>query len=66
MSSFKFRTHMQTVMQTEKIDQLEQEVHEPRGEVTTLQAEVEKLTSRECLAGMESSLMFISTTHLFK
>ena len=32
-------------MQTGKIDQLEQEVYELRGEVTTLQAEVEKLTS---------------------
>jgi hypothetical protein len=36
---------MQTLMQTQKIDQLEQEVHELRGEVTTLRFEVEKLTS---------------------
>ena len=36
---------MQTLMQTGKIDQLEQEVYELRGEVTTLRAEVEKLTS---------------------
>ena len=36
---------MQTLMQTQKMDQLEQEVHELRGEVTTLRAEVERLTS---------------------
>lgn len=36
---------MQTLVQTQKIDQLEQEIHELRGEVTTLRAEVEKLTS---------------------
>jgi len=36
---------MQTLMQTGKINQLEQEVYEFRGEVTTLRAEVEKLTS---------------------
>ena len=36
---------MQTLVQTGKMDQLEQEVHELRGEVTTLRTEVEKLTS---------------------
>ena len=36
---------MQTLVQTGKMDQLEQEVFELRGEVTTLRAEVEKLTS---------------------
>jgi len=36
---------MQTLMQTGKINQLEQEVYDFRGEVTTLRAEVEKLTS---------------------
>ena len=36
---------MQTLVQTQKMDQLEQEVHELRREVTVLQAEVEKLTS---------------------
>jgi len=36
---------MQTLVQTQKMDQLEQEVHELRGEVTILRAEVEKLTS---------------------
>jgi phage shock protein A len=36
---------MQTLVQTQKMDQLEQEVHELRGEVTTLRAEVERLTS---------------------
>jgi len=36
---------MQTLVQTGKVDQLEQEVYELRGEVTTLRAEVEKLTS---------------------
>jgi hypothetical protein len=36
---------MQTFVQTQKMDQLEHEVHELRGEVTTLRAEVEKLTS---------------------
>ncbi|RHN71941.1 putative transcription factor bZIP family [Medicago truncatula] len=45
MSSSKFGSHMQTLVQTQKMDQLEQEVHELRGEVTTLRAEVEKLTS---------------------
>jgi len=45
MSSFKFGLHMQTLVQTGKVDQLEQEVYELRGEVTTLWAEVEKLTS---------------------
>jgi len=36
---------MQTLVQTQKMDQLEQEVHELRGEVTILRSEVEKLTS---------------------
>jgi len=45
MSSSKFGSHMQTLVQTQKMDQLEQEVHELRGEVTVLRAEVEKLTS---------------------
>ena len=36
---------MQTLVQTGKMDQLEQVIYELRGEVTTLQAEVEKLTS---------------------
>jgi len=45
MSSSKLDSHMQTIMQTQKMDQFEQEVHELRGEVTVLQAEVEKLTS---------------------
>ena len=36
---------MQTLVQTQKMDQLEQEVYELRGGVTTLRAEVEKLTS---------------------
>ena len=36
---------MQTLVQAGKIDQLEQEVYELRGEVTTLRAEVEKLTN---------------------
>jgi len=36
---------MQTLAQTQKMDQLEQEVHELREEVTTLRAEVEKLTN---------------------
>jgi len=45
MSSSKFGSHMQTLVQTGKVDQLEQEVYELRGEVTTLRAEVEKLTS---------------------
>jgi len=36
---------MQTLVQTQKMDQLEQEVHELHEEVTTLQAEVEKLTN---------------------
>jgi hypothetical protein len=45
MSSSNFGSHMQTLVLTQKIDQLEQEVLELRGEVTTLWAEVEKLTS---------------------
>jgi len=36
---------MQTLAQTQKMDQLEQEVHELREEVTTLRVEVEKLTN---------------------
>lgn len=36
---------MQTFVQTQKTDQLEQEVHELRAEVTTLRDEVEKLTN---------------------
>jgi len=36
---------MQTLVQTQKMDHLEQEVHELREEVATLRAEVEKLTS---------------------
>jgi len=45
MSLFKLGSHMQILVQTQKMDQLEQEVHELRGEVTVLRAEVEKLTS---------------------
>ena len=45
MSSSKFGSHMQTLVQTGTMDQFEQEVFELRGEVTTLRAEVEKLTS---------------------
>jgi regulator of replication initiation timing len=45
MSSFKFNSQMQALVQTQKMDQLEQEVHELREEVTTLRAEVEKLTN---------------------
>jgi len=41
MSSSKFGSHMQT----QKMDQLDQKVHELCGEVTVLRAEVEKLTS---------------------
>ena len=47
MSSSKLGSHMQTLVQTQKMDQLEQEVHELRGEVTILRVEVEKLTSLE-------------------
>jgi len=36
---------MQTLAQTQKMDQLKQEVHKLREEVTTLRAEVEKLTN---------------------
>jgi len=36
---------MQTFAQTQKMDQLEQEVHELREEVTTLRVEVEMLTN---------------------
>ena len=42
MSLSKLDSHMQTLVQTQK---MEQEVHELRGEVTILRAEVEKLTS---------------------
>jgi hypothetical protein len=35
---------MQTLMQIQRMDRLEQEVHELRGEVTILRAEVERLT----------------------
>jgi hypothetical protein len=45
MSSFKFNSQMQAFVQTQKMDQLEQEIHELREEVTTLRAEVEKLTN---------------------
>ncbi len=45
MSSFNFSSHMETLVQTQKMDLLEQEVHELREEVATLRAEVEKLTS---------------------
>lgn len=50
---------MQTLMQTQKIDQLEQEVHELRGEVTTLWAEVERLTSlvSSLMAAMDPQLV---------
>jgi len=36
---------MQTLAQTQKMDKLEQEVHELREEVTTLRAEVERLAN---------------------
>jgi len=45
MSSSKLGSHMQTLVKTQKMDQLEQEVHELRGEVTVLQVEVEKINS---------------------
>jgi len=45
MSSFNLSSYMQTLVQTQKMDQLEQEVHELREEVTTLWVEVEKLTN---------------------
>ena len=45
MSSFNFGLHMQTLAQTQKMDQLGQEVHELREEVMTLRAVVEKLTN---------------------
>jgi len=45
MSLSKLSSHMQTLVQTQKMDQLEKEVHELHGEVTILWAEVEKLTS---------------------
>ena len=45
MSSFNLSSHIQTLAQTQKMDQLEQEVHELREEVTTLRAEVEKLAN---------------------
>jgi len=43
MFSFNFSSHMQLLVQTEKMDKLKQEVHELREEVTTLRAEVENL-----------------------
>jgi hypothetical protein len=43
MSSFNFNSHMQALVQTQRMDQLEQEVHELREKVTTLRAEVERL-----------------------
>jgi hypothetical protein len=45
MSSSKFGSHMQTLVQAHQLDQLKQEVHELRGEVTTLRVEIGKLTS---------------------
>jgi len=36
---------MQTLAQTQNLDQLEQEVHELHEEVTTLRVEVEKFTN---------------------
>jgi len=45
MSSSKLGSHMQTLVQTQRMGQLEQEVHDLREEVTTLRAEVEKITS---------------------
>lgn len=45
MSSLNFSSHMQTLMQTQKMDRLGEEVHELREEVTILRAEVEKLTN---------------------
>jgi len=45
MSSFNLSSHVQTLAQTHKMDQLEQEVHELREEVTILRAEVEKITN---------------------
>jgi len=45
MSSFNFGSHMQTLAETREMDQLGQEVHELREEVTTLRAKVEKLTN---------------------
>jgi len=45
MSSYNLSSHMQTLAQTQKMDQLDQEVHELREEVTTLRVGVEKLTN---------------------
>jgi len=45
MSSFNLSSHMQTLAQTQKMVQLEQEVHELREEVTTLRVEVERLAN---------------------
>jgi len=39
MSSFNLSSHMQTLAQTQKMDQLEQEVNELCEEVTTLRAD---------------------------
>ena len=49
MSPFNFGSHMQTLAQTREMDQLGQEVHELREEVTTLCAEVDKLTNLSSL-----------------
>jgi len=45
MSSFHLSSHLQILAQTQKMDQLEQEVYELREEVTTLWVEMEKLTN---------------------
>ena len=45
MSSFNLSSHMQTLTQTQKMDQLEQEIHELHEEVTTLRVKVERLTN---------------------
>jgi len=45
MSSYNLSSHMQTLAQMQKMDRLEQEVHELREEVTTLREEVERLTN---------------------
>ena len=44
-SPFKLNSHLQSLVQTHRMDQLEQEVRELREEVTDLRAEVERLTS---------------------
>jgi len=45
MSSINLSLHMQTLAQTQKMDQLEQEVHKLREEVITLRAEMERLAN---------------------